>query len=82
MTTKQEMINLLKTEFPTLQVGDEDNGYTELSAAEYEAQIAEWADARLAKEAIALEVQSKETAKTALLERLGITEDEAKLLLN
>jgi len=82
MKTKQEMIEIIKAENPALKLGDDDAGYTELSATEYEAQIAEWADARLAKEAIVLEVQSKATAKTALLERLGITEDEAKLLLS
>ena len=37
------------------------------------------------EEALALaktEVEAKATAKTALLERLGLTEDEAKLLLS
>jgi hypothetical protein len=80
MTTKKEMIDLLKAEFPTLQVGDENSGYSELSAKDYEATIAEWADVRLAKEAQASEVQAKAEAKLALLEKLGITEDEAKLL--
>ena len=80
MTTKKQMIDLLKIEFPTLQVGDEDNGYTELSVEDYETTIAEWADVRLAKEAQALEVEAKAEAKLALLEKLGITEDEAKLL--
>lgn len=82
MTTKQEMIDLLKADFPSLRIGGDDVGYTELSAEEYEALIAEWADARLAKLAKAAEVETKATAKAALLERLGITEDEAKLLLS
>jgi hypothetical protein len=81
MTTKQEMIDLLKIEFPTLQVGDEDKGYTDLSAEDYEATIAEWADVRLAKEAVSIEAAAKATQKAALLERLGISEDEARLLL-
>jgi hypothetical protein len=81
MTTKQEMINLLKAEFPSLRVGDDDSGYTELSADEYETKIAEWADARLAQEVKAAEAQAKAQAKAELLERLGITADEAKLLL-
>lgn len=81
MTTKKQMIELLKAEFPTLRVGDDDSGYIELSADEYEAKIAEWADARLAREAKAAEAEAKAAAKAALLERLGITEDEAKLLL-
>ena len=82
MTTKEEMISLLKTEFPTLRVGDEDNGYTELSVEDYEATIAEWADVRLTIEAKTLEAEAKATAKAALLEKLGISEDEARLLLS
>ena len=82
MTTKKQMIELLKSEFPTLRLGDDDAGYTELSADEYEAKIAEWADARLAKEAKAAEVQAQVAAKAALLDRLGITQDESKLLLS
>ena len=81
MTTKNEMIEIIKAENPTLRIGDDDSGYTELSADEYETKIAEWADARLAKEARVAEAQAKVTAKAALLERLGITQDEAKLLL-
>jgi len=81
MTTKKQMIELLKAEFPTLRVGDNDAGYIELSADEYEAKIAEWADVRLAKEAKAAEVQAQAATKAALLDRLGITEDESKLLL-
>lgn len=82
MTTKENIINELKTEFPTLRVGDEDNGYTELSVEDYEATISEWADARLAKEAETAEAEAQAAAKAALLERLGITEAEAKLLLS
>ena len=82
MTTKQEIIEIIKAENPTLKVGNDDAGYTELSAAEYEAQIAEWADARLIKEAKAAEVEAKATAKAALLTQLGITEEQARLLLS
>jgi hypothetical protein len=81
MTTKQEIIDQLKLEFPTLQIGDDDSGYTQLSDAEYETIIAERADARLAKLAKQAEAAAKATQKAALLERLGITEDEARLLL-
>jgi hypothetical protein len=80
MTTKNQMITLLKSEFPTLRLGDDDAGYTELSADEYEAKIAEWADARLAKEAKAAEAEANAQAKVELLQRLGISSDEAKLL--
>jgi hypothetical protein len=81
MTTKNQVIQLLKKEFPTLRVGGDDVGYTELSVEEYEATIDQWADARLAKEAAATQAEAKAQAKAALLERLGITEDEARLLL-
>jgi len=76
------MIQSLKKEFPTLKVGGDDVGYTDLSAEEYEATIDQWADARLAQEAEANEAEAKAHAKAALLDRLGITADEAKLLLS
>lgn len=81
MTTKAQMITLLKEENPTLRVGNEENGYTELSSAEYDAVISEWADARLLKEQIKAEEQAKAAQKQALLDRLGITQEEAQLLL-
>jgi hypothetical protein len=85
MITKNEMIDLLKIEFPTLRIGDEDNGYTELSIDDYEDTISKWADARLAKEVRAAEAEAeaeaKAEAKAALLDRLGITAEEAALLL-
>lgn len=81
MTTKQEMIDSLKLEYPTLQYGDDEQGYTQLSDEEYEAVINDWADARLAKELKKAQVEAQAIAKTELLERLGITTDEAKLLL-
>ena len=82
MTTKKQMIDLLKAEFPTLQIGDDTAGYTQLSADEYNAVIAEWADVRLAKEQLKVEAEAKETAKAALLSKLGITAEEARLLLS
>ena len=70
MTTKSEMIKLIKAESPTLQVGSDETGYTQLSAVEYEAQIELWADNRLAKEAaLAAEALAKE-AKNAAAEKL------------
>ena len=81
MTTKQQMIEILENQFPTLKVGSDDSGYTELSADEYNATITEWANAKLAKEAKEAKAQAKAQARAELLERLGITEDEAKLLL-
>lgn len=82
MSTKTEMIAIIKAENPTLQVGDDEQGYKPLSAADYEAQIEAWADGRLAKEAKAAQAEADAIAKAALLTKLGITSDEAKLLLS
>jgi hypothetical protein len=78
MTTKAQIVTKLKAEYPSLKVGDDERGYTDLSEAEYEATISQWADNQLASEA---EATAKATDKAALLAKLGITEDEAKLLL-
>jgi hypothetical protein len=82
MTTKEDMIAIIKAENPTLQVGNDDDGYTQLSATDYEATIAKWVDARLAKEAKAAEAAQAATDKAALLAKMGLTADEAKLLLS
>jgi len=82
MTTKDEIIQLLKTEYPTLQIGGDEQGYTQLSADDYETTISEWADARLKKEAKATAALQAQADKAALLAKLGITADEAKLLLS
>jgi hypothetical protein len=53
----------------------------EMDAEEYEATIAQWEAneiERLAKEA---EAKEKAATKQAILDRLGLTADEAKLLL-
>jgi hypothetical protein len=49
----------------------------EMTAAEYKLHLEDIKNAELAKAA----EQAKEAAKTDLLERLGITAEEAKLLL-
>jgi hypothetical protein len=69
-----------RKEFPKL-FKNVDGEQFEMDAEEYEATIAQWEAnevERLAKEA---EAEAKATQKAALLERLGITEDEARLLL-
>ena len=85
MATKANKITALKLEFPTLKVGSDEAGYTELDADEYEATIEQWADVQLANEAEAAadEAIADQTAadKAALLVKLGITEAEARLLI-
>jgi hypothetical protein len=82
MTTKTEKIKMLKLEYPTLRSGDDERGYEDLGVAEYEATIAEWADNQIADEAKAEAEAQAATDKAALLAKLGITADEAKLLLS
>lgn len=74
--TLNEMIETIKAENPTLKIGDEERGYTELTGADYDAKIEEWATARLAKEnKIAAEEAAKVSA-IAKLTALGLTVDE------
>jgi hypothetical protein len=81
MTRKQEIIAALKTEYPEIRIGGGDL-YETLSAEDYEKAISDWADVQLAKEAEAEQVKADAEAKAALLAKLGITADEAKLLLS
>jgi len=82
--TKAEIISKLKSEYPTLTKGEDDQVIT-LSAEEYDSVISSWADAELEKQAKELaEAEALATAQAqrqALLDKLGITEDEARLLL-
>jgi hypothetical protein len=81
MTTKNEMIEILKAENPDgLQIGDDKQGYTQLTAEEYEAQIEIWADARLAKETAKAEADLAKAAAQAKLAALGLTADDLKAL--
>jgi len=78
--TKQQLIEQFKLDYPTLTKQSDDEVIT-LDQDEYEATIDAWADAQLLKLAKQAEAEAKATQKAALLERLGISEDEAKLLL-
>jgi hypothetical protein len=81
MTTKTELIAELKNNYPTLRSGSEEDGYVELSAEKYKATIEEWADNKLIElNEIAAKLE-QEAAKAALLARLGITQEEANLLI-
>jgi hypothetical protein len=86
--------HFIYTEYPTLNKGEEmptkvivDCSTGETSIVELTAQeIADLETARLAAEdqrkAEEAEAAAKAEAKAALLDKLGITEDEAKLLLS
>ena len=62
MTTLNEMIEIITAENPTLRIGNDEAGYTDLSADEYQTTIAEWATNRLAK---LTKIAEAETAKAA-----------------
>ena len=81
MITKSQMIKIIKAENPTLQIGDEESGYIELSSEEYEAQIAEWADARLAKEQAKTDAETLLQSKISAYKKLGLTEAEIEALM-
>jgi hypothetical protein len=59
-----------------------DNEVVELTGVEKEAFLTQKAKDDLEFQARQVEVQAKATAKAALLAQLGITEEQAKLLLS
>ena len=79
MTTKTEMIKQLKTEYPTLRNGNDEAGYVDLTSSEYEATIEKWAVAKLKKEN---DAEQAAADKATILAKIGLTADEAKLLLS
>lgn len=80
MTSLDQMITIIKAENPTIQMGDDTNGYTPVSGADYDAQIQQWAEARLAKQAQVSAAQTARTLALAKLEALGLTVDDLAAL--
>ena len=76
--TLDQIIAKMKDEYPTLKAGSDEAGYVELSPEEYEAQILEWANNQFNQETKQAELAA---ARSALLAKLGITAEEAALLL-
>ena len=79
--TLETIITKLKKEFSTITVQINKQVY-ELSEEEYNAKIEEWANFQLQKQMELSEIELKAAEKAALLNRLGITEAEAQLLLS
>ena len=77
---KKELIAQKKIEEPILikTINDQE---IQLSSEEYEQAIEAWAEMRLVQIAEEQRIAQQEIAKTALLAKLGLTHDEAKLLL-
>ncbi len=78
MATKAEIIASFKAQYPTLKVGSDEEGYTDLPPTEYEATISAWADNQLAQEAAEKAVTDE---KAAILAKIGITEAELRIAL-
>jgi len=76
-TIKSELIE----KNPTLQSGSDEDGYVEITGKDYDAVIENWAKGILEKQAKEAAKEEAAVAKAALLERLGITADEAALLI-
>jgi hypothetical protein len=77
-TIKAELI----AKNPTLRSGSDEDGYVEITGKDYDAVIENWAKGILEKQTREAAKEADATAKAALLERLGISTDEAKLLLS
>jgi hypothetical protein len=82
MKTKAQFTKEFKSEFPTLKVGSDETGYTELEAADYEATIEAWVEHAIAEQDKAAALEKAQADKLTLLSKLGITSDEAALLLS
>jgi len=71
MKTLAEMIEIIRAENPNgLRIGDEENGYTNLNAEDYETQIAQWAQGRLNKEIKLVEAEAVAQAKLDAVDKL------------
>jgi hypothetical protein len=79
--TKEQIIQELKAEHPTLRDGSEELGYRELTPEQYEDTIERWAGWILHQKELEAAVEKAALDKAALLVQLGITEEQAKLLL-
>ena len=80
MKTKLEIAAELKLEHPTIQVGSEEVGYTQLTPKEYEAEIAKWVEHIYAEAEKAEKIEAGKAAATGKLAALGLTADDLKAL--
>jgi len=78
--TKDQLIEQFNSENPEV-VSIINGEKIILSASEYEKTRADWVAMRLEQIKLENEIAATQTDKAALLEKLGISEDEAKLLL-
>jgi hypothetical protein len=81
MTTKDELIAQFKASNPTV-VSTINGQEVELTAEEYEANAIAWAEMKFEQNEVLAGEEAKATARQAVMDRLGITAEEAKLLLS
>ena len=81
MKTKEEVIAQLKTENPTIRVGSDQVGYTELTSDEYEETISQWADYELEKANKEAEQADIKATKIAAYQKMGLTQKEIDVLM-
>lgn len=79
--TKNDLIKQAKLENPAPLFKVENDVTIELTLEEYDEAINNWAEMRLAQIKLENELAEKEIQRNALLSKLGITQEEAKLLL-
>lgn len=80
MKTKAEFVAQCKIENPTM-IQTLNGEKIVLNDAEYNAACEAWAEMQIVNQTLEAEISEKATAKAELLDRLGITADEAALLL-
>lgn len=77
---KEQLIAELKTQYPTLSYGINDETF-KMSAEEYEETISLWADARIAKAQAKAQEEALRATKIAAYQKMGLTEAEIEALL-
>lgn len=81
MKTKAQLIAQCKAENPTM-VQSINGEEIVLTAAQYNAACEAWAEMKLEHQSKEAELEAKAIQKAALLERLGVSAEEAALLLS
>ena len=78
--TKEQIIAQLKTQYPTLSYGINDEVF-EMSAEQYEETIISWADARISKAQAEADKEALKATKISAYEKLGLSQEEIEALL-
>jgi hypothetical protein len=81
MKTKNQLVQECKEANP-IMIQTINGVEIELTGADYDKACSDWADMKLAQLKVEADIATQTTAKTELLQKLGISENEAKLLLN